>query len=461
MSENKTPEFLTEALKFGINLGLDRMEKLTSLIGDPQKDIKAVHVAGTNGKGSVCTYIASVLAASGKKVGIFTSPFLERFSERMRIVDGREGLDRLFSDETYGEIGQADLDRLSGMVKEASDKMVSEGFEHPTEFELVTAICFLWFAENNIDIAVLETGLGGRLDSTNVISSPLCTVITSIGYDHQDRLGSTIEEIASEKAGIFKSGCPVIAQDPSEMILSGEDALAVRNVLSEKAVVLGAPITFISTGDIDTRYENGKMEFSFENDPNPYTSCLLGEHQVRNAAVAIAAVRTIPGIFQEDIFYGISHARWKGRAEILSTDPLVLLDGGHNVQCAECLADLINGLAPHEPLRAVMGVMRDKDYEGMLKVYMDKETRFADIIAVKVDNPRSLESTELCDTISFMYNNRVDVEAVDDAVYAFRKAYIRSVKDRLPLVVMGSLYLIGQVREEAIRCTTTNSMLQG
>ena len=143
MSENKTPEFLTEALKFGINLGLDRMEKLTSLLGDPQKDLKAVHVAGTNGKGSVCTYIASVLAASGKKVGIFTSPFLERFSERMRIIDGREGLDRLFSDETYGEIGSSDLERLSEKVREASDRMVTEGFEHPTEFELVTAICFL------------------------------------------------------------------------------------------------------------------------------------------------------------------------------------------------------------------------------------------------------------------------------------------------------------------------------
>ena len=204
MSNNGgTPEFLTDALKFGINLGLQRMERLDEILGNPQDDFRCIHIAGTNGKGSTAAYTASILAASGLKVGLYTSPFLERFSERMRIIDGREGLDRLLLDETEGEIDADTLAELSDKVKTASDKMTKEGMEHPTEFELVTAICYLWFSMEKIDIAVLETGLGGRLDSTNVVKSPVCTVITAIGMDHTDRLGNTIGEIAGEKAGIL------------------------------------------------------------------------------------------------------------------------------------------------------------------------------------------------------------------------------------------------------------------
>ena len=189
---NGTPEFLKDALKFGINLGLDRMNKLDEILGDPQKKFKVIHIAGTNGKGSTAAYTASILAASGKKVGVYTSPFLERFSERMRVIDGREGLDKLLHDEAYGEIDADTLSKYSEEVRIAAEKMTAEGYEHPTEFELVTAICYLWFAEKEIDIAVLETGLGGRLDSTNVIADPVCTIITAIGMDHTDRLGNTI-----------------------------------------------------------------------------------------------------------------------------------------------------------------------------------------------------------------------------------------------------------------------------
>ena len=219
MSQTDVPEFIKDSAKFGINLGLERMDELDRLLGNPEKDLKVVHIAGTNGKGSTVTFISTCLAEAGYRVGIYTSPFLERFSERLRIIDGKEGLDRLLQDETEGEIKDDDLNRLSARVEEACNEMTSDGFEHPTEFELMTALGYLWFKEQETDIVVLETGLGGRLDSTNVFDKPLATVITSIGFDHQDRLGNTIEEITSERAGIFKKGVPAFSSDPSQMLI--------------------------------------------------------------------------------------------------------------------------------------------------------------------------------------------------------------------------------------------------
>ena len=190
------PEFLTGALKFGIKPGLERITRLCEILGDPQDSFRSIHIAGTNGKGSVTAFLSTMLACDDRKVGIFTSPYLERFSERIRIIDGRQGLASFEKDETYGEIDAADLDRLSSEVEKATQQMTEEGFEHPTEFELITALCFLYFAEKKVDVAVLEVGLGGRLDSTNVIKDPIVTAVCAIGYDHTDRLGTTISEIA-------------------------------------------------------------------------------------------------------------------------------------------------------------------------------------------------------------------------------------------------------------------------
>ena len=184
MSDSKVPELLQGALKFGIKPGLERITNLMNLLGNPQDNFKSVHIAGTNGKGSVATFISSIMAANDMKVGVFTSPYLERFTERIRILDGKKGLMDFIADDSTGEISQADLDKYSGMVKNAREKMVSEGLcDEPTEFELITAICFLYFADMKIDVAVLEVGLGGRLDSTNVIKDPMVTVVTAMGLD--------------------------------------------------------------------------------------------------------------------------------------------------------------------------------------------------------------------------------------------------------------------------------------
>lgn len=451
MSSDNTPSFLKDALKFGINLGLERMNALDEILGNPEKDLKVVHIAGTNGKGSTAAFITSILASSGKKVGVYTSPFLERFSERMRVIDGREGLLCFEKDETYGEISEEDLKRLSDKVEQAANEMSANGMEHPTEFELVTAICYLWFKEQNVDIAVLETGLGGRLDSTNVIENPLCTVITAIGMDHTDRLGETIDLIAAEKAGILKSGSPAVLSDPDEMILDQESRNIVRKVFMHRAEELGVNIEVSHAGDMDPVYtDDARMEFTLSGDENKYSTRLMGKHQMKNAAAAIACARHIDGVTEADIVFGVYHTVWKGRAECLSLNPIVIMDGGHNDQGAQSLSSVINdildGRLKGNKLRAVMGVMKDKNVDGMIHYLHQGGVNLCDVRTVRVNNTRSMDPNELANKIKLVYNNSVKVLSREDACEALKEAYSDSVADGMPLLVTGSLYLAGEVR---------------
>lgn len=461
MSDNGVPEFIHDALKFGINLGLQRMEELDRRLGNPEKELKVIHVAGTNGKGSVVTFLSSCLAEAGYKVGIYTSPFLERFSERLRIIDGREGLQRLLEDETYGEIGSGDLNRLSSMVKDASDSMTEEGFEHPTEFELMTALGYLWFMENKVDVVVLETGLGGRLDSTNVFDRPLATVITSIGFDHQDRLGDTISEIASEKAGIFKKDCPAFVAAPESMLIDDSLKGDIRRTIEELAELKGVS----SLKFVDARERDVTVKFTdagtmlFEAYSELYETHLLGRHQVLNATLAITVLKDIFHLDEEVLTEGISKARWKGRAELLSADPPVILDGGHNVQCAESLMatlkEMCAGRFADLKFRVVMGVMADKNVEGMIKTYHDAGLDPVDVITVRVDNPRSMDPGALSKIISIVYNNSIMPVSFDSAPEGVSEACRRTAEDGVPLLVTGSLYLIGEVRGKL--CTITDN----
>lgn len=461
MGNNKTPEFLTEALKYGINLGLNRMNRLDELLGNPEKNLRCVHLAGTNGKGSTSAYIASILAASGLKVGVYTSPYLERFSERMRIIDGRDALIAMKEDESYGEIDELTLESLVSQVQEACEIMEQEGAEHPTEFELTTAVCYLWFNNENVDVAVLETGLGGRLDSTNVIENPLCTVITAMGMDHSDRLGSTIAEICSEKAGIFKAGCPALVYEPSEMILDKKSQEDVRATMTRVAEEVGAPISYISTGAKTVEFaKDGYMRFSYENSNGlTYETHLMGEHQINNCALAIEACREINGqqvgsktisITEEDINFGVANTLWKGRAEIISLNPVVILDGGHNLQGATALADVLSkvldGSLKNKPMRVVMGAMADKEVDNMIKALYEGGLNIGELYGVTVNNPRSMTGEEICKRVKLVYNNGVNAIDDLDACVAVEDAYSKSISDGMPMLVTGSLYLIGQIR---------------
>ena len=458
MTDN-VPEFIKDSAKFGINLGLERMTELDRLLGDPQKDLKVVHVAGTNGKGSVVTFLSSCLAVSGLKVGVYTSPFLERFSERLRIINGAEGLDRLMTDETEGEINDDDLSRLSQQVKEASDDMTSRGFEHPTEFELMTALGYLWFKENNTDVVVLETGLGGRLDSTNVFDKPLAAVITSIGFDHQDRLGDTIEQITSEKAGIFKTGIPVFASDPDYMLIDEDSKVKIRKTLIEQASAKEvSDLVFVKPDLTEVSFlKNGLMQFKASGDL--YETRLLGEHQVLNATLALKVLRDVFDMPYEVAAEGIKKARWKGRAELLSSDPAVILDGGHNVQCAESLMktmkQMCGGRFSDLKFRVVIGVMADKNVEGMIRTYREAGLDPAEVYTVRVNNQRSMAPDSLLNIIKIVYNNSIMPAAYEDASEAVSEACRKTREDGIPLLVTGSLYLIGEVR--GILCTITDN----
>ncbi len=457
--DESTPEFIKESLKFGINLGLERMNELDRLLGNPEKELKVVHVAGTNGKGSVVSFISTTLAASGLKVGIYTSPFLERFSERMRIIDGKDGLNRLLSDDTEGEIDQASLEYYSGLVKEATEAMTANGFEHPTEFELVTAICYLWFRDSRVDVAVLETGLGGRLDSTNVIETPLAAVITSIGLDHQDRLGDTVSKIAFEKAGIFKKGVPVFSSDPDCMLLPSDMKLDVKDTLRKEAADKEvSSLTFVKADPARASFTaEGKM--LFEVDGEKYETVLQGRHQILNAALAIRVLKDVFSLPEDVIRDGISKTRWKGRAELINSDPAVVIDGGHNVQCAESLIttlkDMCGGRFKDLKFRVVMGVMADKNVEGMIRTYKELGLDPVEVYTVKVDNPRSMAPDALSKIIRIVYNNSIMPVSFENAEDGVSEACQKTGEDGIPLLVTGSLYLIGEVRGKL--CTITDN----
>lgn len=462
MSESKVPDLLQGALKFGIKPGLERITNLMNLLGNPQDSFKSVHIAGTNGKGSVATYISSILAADGKKVGVFTSPYLERFSERIRIIDGRRGLLDYVKDDSTGEIDQADLDKYSGMVKKAREQMVSGGLcDEPTEFELITAICFLYFADRQVDVAVLEVGLGGRLDSTNVIKEPVVTVITALGLDHTGVLGNTISEITAEKAGIFKAGSPAVCFEPDLMILPDEMKPDVRTTLLSKAAEKSVDITFAGSKEAfdSARFTmEGKMEFEYGG--TVYETALNGRHQIGNAITAIEAARKC-GASEDAIREGISLSRWKSRAELLSIKPVVIIDGGHNPQGAVSLAatmnEMLDGSLRGKPVRILMGVMKDKDVSGILEAYKTCGLNIVSAVTVTPDNPRSEPADILAHKIKDVYNISEDLEACPDAEQGAKLAYEKSCRDGHILLVTGSLYLTGQIRgtlKGLIECTT-------
>ncbi len=462
MPKSEMPDVLRGALQFGIKPGLERISGLMSLLGDPQDRFRSVHIAGTNGKGSVATFISSIMAASGKKVGVFTSPYLERFTERIRIIDGKQGLIGLSQDDSYGEIDQASLDKYSSMVAEAKERLVAEGIsDEPTEFELITAIGFLYFADQNVDVAVLETGLGGRLDSTNIVKEPLVTVITALGLDHCGVLGNTISEIAGEKAGIFKEGSPCVCFEPDLMILPEELKKEVRDALTSKALEKNIDITFAGSREAfdSARFTvDGRMEFIYGGEV--YTTALNGKHQVGNAITAIEAARTCQ-IPEKAIKEGISLASWKCRAEILSIEPTVIIDGGHNPQGAQSLGETINvmlgGTLQGRPIRLLMGVMADKDVEGILSAYKACGLNITGAVTVKPINPRSEPADVLAEKIKLVYNISDDLEVIPDAEEGTRVAYEKSVRDGKVLLATGSLYLTGQIRatlKGLIECTT-------
>ena len=469
MIDQNAPEFLQTANKFGIKLGLDRMEGLLEKLSHPEKHLSVIHIAGTNEKGSVSSYCASRLAWDGKRVGLYTSPFLQRFSERIRILDGREGLLSWEKDDTYGEIDGESLKRLSDLVESKVGEMLSEGQEHPTEFELVTAVAFLYFAEQKCDAVVLETGLGGRLDSTNVIEKPLACIITALGYDHTDRLGDTLGLIAGEKGGIIKEGVPVFAMDTHQREVPREDAEEAAEVLEKISKEKHAPLTWLRRDEAVRTSQNLRGQcFSFRN--KNYRIRMHGSYQLENASLALLAMESF--VSQEARIEGLSHVLWKGRLEAICQDPPVILDGAHNPQGVTSFVSFLEEmevLSEEKPCEVIMGVMADKDVTRMLDILSDRWcVPLGRITLVTPNQKRAMKakdlrnawdealrrSTEFYNLESCMYNAREKLIAVDDVETACRNAVARAVRNHAPIYMIGSLYLLGEARgviEEELR----------
>ena len=424
MKYQEAMKYITEVGNFGSNYGLERTYKLLELLDNPQDKLKIIHVAGTNGKGSTTAMITSMLKGCGYKVGMYTSPFLEEFEERIQI---------------NGEnIPKEKLAQLMTKIKYAVDRVIEEGYNHPTEFEIITVLMFLYFATEEVDFAVVEVGLGGRLDSTNVIT-PILSVITSISFDHTNLLGNTLEEIAAEKAGIIKAGIPTVIYPQEEV---------AEIVISSKCQELDSKLYKINKEDAkliniikeDKIYQQVKVKLDDEYDVK---LPLLGEHQILNLAVALKALEVIkdkaPKLNMESIVKSIATVRWNGRLEIMSNSPYVVIDGAHNIQGITQLNKNINKYFEYKDMYLILGILADKDVEHMVKVITPKAKK---VFTVTPNSMRAETAEELMNEVK-KYNE--SCEAYNDYKNAFEDALKLCKKDDL-LLISGSLYMIGEMR---------------
>ena len=412
----------------GIKPGLERTQALLDRLGHPERCLLAVHVAGTNGKGSVCAMIESCLRASGVRTGLYTSPHLVRFHERIR-VDGRP-------------IADAELQRLIDRVTAAAGDAERAGAPGgpATFFEISTAMAFLHFAESSVQAAVVETGMGGRWDATNVIT-PALSVITQIDVDHTDYLGSSIHSIAGEKAGILKPGRPA---------LSASQRPEVEEILRDEAVRVGAPLAMLEDRMSVRRTGKSTLEgqsIVLESPEGPLPrvkSPLLGAHQAENIALAAAAVREladIAGVASDDaaLVRGLERVEWPARLQVLQRDPPVLLDGAHNPHGARALADALRELAGRKPVGLIVNMMADKDAASVARILAPRARR---AWTVPIPGPRSMDPARMAALLHGEGVRQVETAGLDAAWDA---ACAWAAREDGWVCIAGSLYLAGEV----------------
>lgn len=397
--------------------GLSRTQELLAKMGNPEKTMKYVHITGTNGKGSTAAMTASVLRKAGYKVGLYTSPYLWRFNERMNI----DGCD----------IDDQELADITEFVRPLAESMTDK----PTEFELVSVIGFEYFARHKCDIVVLEVGMGGALDSTNVIPAPEVAVITNIGLDHTEYLGSTLEAIAETKSGIIKPGCETVLYQSTPGVHEAVAQACRRQNVNLTIVDFGAIVP--QTPDFSGQSFSYK-EFSDVRLP------LLGNHQLRNCAVVLETVQALRRqgwqISDENLYSGIAETVWPGRFELLSKHPVFIVDGGHNPQCLYALAENTALYLKDKDITALTGVMADKDYMDMYAAMAPYISRF---VTVTPDNPRSLPGETLAKLLTERFGKpAVATSSVEEGVM---EAIRQAGKDGVVLA-FGSLYMTGTIR---------------
>ncbi len=420
---NEALNWLDGFQKYGINLGLERIQFLVEKIGHPEKKLRCIHVTGTNGKGSVCRYMAEVLLAAGYNVGLYLSPHLETIIERFSINN------KMISEEEFAAI--------ASKVKQGADVLIKEGFM-PTYFEITTAMMFLWFANKDIDYAVIEVGLGGRYDATNIIT-PLLAVITNVTLDHTDILGDTVEKIAFEKAGIIKTNVPVVtaAQNPA------------LSVIQKEAKKYHAPVYKIHRSSVSLLSSNEHGQTIHVNSLyNDYTveTQNLGTYQIENVSIAILALDLLQtqGLFlpENAIETGIKNMKHSGRMEIVHQQPLILLDGAHNPSAMEMLRKTIYSLFEKRRIIVVFGVMVDKAVDEIIAIVLS----FADnIVVTRPRISRAMKPGEIMKRILNVSKN-VNMSFSETISDGIQQAITMAEKQDI-ILVTGSLYMVGEARK--------------
>ena len=425
MTYSEALESIHSLLSFGSRPGLDRVRELLRRMGNPQDKLKFIHVAGTNGKGSTCAMLSAILKAEGYRTGLFISPYITDFRERIQIDN----------EPVSEEVLTAAVEKTLPLL----DKLRNEGIII-TEFEYVNALEFYIHAEAKCDIVVLEVGMGGLLDSTNVILPPLCSVITTIGLDHTAILGDTIEAIAEQKCGILKKGSIAVTSSQDKRVMS---------VIESTADKLGIPLRKGEDIEVDVR-EISLKGSRFVCGSLEITLPLAGDHQIENARTALAAVEAIRssgllGISDDSIIKGMRNAVNPARLELLSESPVVLLDGAHNPNGIEALKAAIDRFLPDTPIICVMGMLADKDIDSSIALL---DGVFERVFTVPIVNPRALSPVDLARKFE---NHAKAVQPFDSREDAFDAAYALAKGTDSAVLICGSLYLAGEIRPYAMK----------
>ncbi len=420
MNREETMNFIDSSKKFGSKLELERIKKLCELLGNPQDRLKFIHIAGTNGKGSTSLYIHNALVDAGYKTGLYTSPFIYEFNERIQI----NGV----------PISDAKLTEIMSIVAEKVKIMTEEGYEHPTEFELITAASFLYFEKSECDVVVLEVGLGGTYDATNIIKTPILSVITSISLDHTDYLGNTVAEVAENKCGIIKERAPVLSY-----MYQPVDALNVIKTNAEKKC---SHLTVAEDDSLEINTMSLKgSDFIYQGES--FHTSLVGKYQIYNAITVISARKLLNdaglNVSLDNVKKGLSQAKWPARFEILSANPTVIADGSHNADGMKAFVETAKAVLSDKPV-CVFGMLKDKDYDYCLK----KLAEITDTVVVtEVDNPRRETVDKLSQTAKQYIKNVYEEKENNDAV----KKALELAGDCGTVIALGSLYMMKNIKD--------------
>ncbi|MBQ1328115.1 MAG: bifunctional folylpolyglutamate synthase/dihydrofolate synthase [Lachnospiraceae bacterium] len=419
---NHLPVFQPSKVKSGEQImGLDSIRVLLERLEHPERKLRCIHVGGTNGKGSTVAFLRRILLEAGYKVGSFQSPAIDHLREQIQL--------------NQKDIPEEAFARAMTRIRREVEFMAENHLGLPTMFEMIVTAALLYFLEEQTDFVILEVGLGGDIDATNVIPTPELAILTTISYDHMELLGNTLSEIARHKAGIIKEGGLVLTYPQEEEVME---------VLIDKCRQVGATLITASLPEAAIRYDLEGQEFDTERLKNLHIG-LLGTYQIRNAAVAVKAVellnRTLHGemkISDDAIRAGLWKTEWPARFQLISKNPYIIVDGGHNMQGIEMLKDSLIRYFPNQKIRFVTGVLADKEYKKMMNVIMPISKRF---YTITPENPRALEAKQLAEYLKSIGGDAVSCDTLDEAMRRARKDTLQHEV----ICVFGSLYFVGKV----------------